>query len=63
MTVNEFIKELQSLKPDLRNKEVFIKTENGLFMRPKIKYYLYPEFWIPFEISDRTVKGIVLEEE
>jgi hypothetical protein len=40
MTVNDFIKELQAIRPDLREKEVIIIASNGLQFEPKLKQQL-----------------------
>ena len=40
MTINDFIKDLQKLKPELRQLEVFVKTENGNLVKPKAKVLL-----------------------
>ncbi len=39
-TINDLIKELQSLKPELRELPVKIKAENGLLFEPKAKILL-----------------------
>lgn len=36
-TVNDFIKELQNLKPELRSKPLKIIAPNGLKFEPKVK--------------------------
>lgn len=40
MTVNQFIKELESLKSELRKKQVVIIAPNGLEFDPMIKQQL-----------------------
>ncbi len=39
-TVNDFIKELQSLNEAFRNKPIVIYTPNGVFAKPVIKQLL-----------------------
>lgn len=39
-TVNDFIKELQSLNETYRNKPIVIKTPNGEYHKPEIKQLL-----------------------
>ena len=42
-TVNDFIKELEQLKPELKNKPIFIQAPNGIYFEPTIKAKLkYP---------------------
>ena len=36
-TINDFIKELQSLKPSLRELPIKIEASNGILFEPKIK--------------------------
>jgi hypothetical protein len=36
-TINDLIKDLQALKPELRELPVKIKAENGLLFEPKVK--------------------------
>jgi len=40
MTVNDFIRELQSLQPKLREKEIVIMMPNGILVEPKAKMVL-----------------------
>jgi len=40
MTINDLIKDLQNLKPELKDLEVVIKTENGNLVEPKAKVLL-----------------------
>lgn len=40
MTIDDLIKDLQSLKPELRKLPVKIKAENGLLFEPKVKVLL-----------------------
>jgi hypothetical protein len=40
MTVNEFIKKLESLQPKLRDKEIVIGCPNGLTVEPSVKMLL-----------------------
>lgn len=37
MTVNEFIKRLQQIHPNKRDKEVVVLTPNGMLVEPVIK--------------------------
>ena len=39
-TVNDFIKELQAMRPDLRELPVVIRAENGLLLEPWAKIQL-----------------------
>ena len=34
------IKGLQELKPELRKKQIYIKSENGLLLKPELKFIL-----------------------
>ncbi len=47
-TVNDLIKELSSLKPELRKLPVCIKAENGMLLEPEIKK-LFSKEACPFE--------------
>ncbi|MHA1757371.1 MAG: hypothetical protein ACTSVV_11415 [Promethearchaeota archaeon] len=38
--LDKFIKELQRIKKELKNKEIVIKAENGLLLPPEIKFIL-----------------------
>ena len=40
ITVNDFIKHLQGLKPELRGLPLVIKTENGMIQEPCAKVLL-----------------------
>ena len=40
MTINDLIKDLQNLKPSLRELPVKIQAENGLLFEPKAKVLL-----------------------
>lgn len=40
MTIDDLIKDLQKLKPELRKLPVKIKAENGLLFEPKAKVLL-----------------------
>jgi hypothetical protein len=40
MTIDDLIKDLQSLKPELRRLPVKIQAENGLLFEPKAKILL-----------------------
>ena len=40
MTVNEFIKKLQSYNKDLKEKHIQIQAPNGIIMNPEIKLVL-----------------------
>lgn len=40
MTINDLIKDLQNLKPNLRELPVKIQAENGLLFEPKVKVLL-----------------------
>ena len=40
MTINDLIKDLQNLKPSLRELPVKIRAENGLLFEPKVKVLL-----------------------
>lgn len=44
MTVDEFIVELQRLRPDLRSKEIVITCPNGLQVNPVIKQGLIDQY-------------------
>lgn len=44
MTVDDFIKELQSLKADLRDKDIVITAPNGLQFEPKVKQQLIDQY-------------------
>lgn len=39
-TINDLIKELQALKPELRELPVKVRAENGLLFEPKAKILL-----------------------
>jgi hypothetical protein len=52
MTVNDFIKILQKLKPSLLEGEVLISCPNGLLVEPKIKMLFNPETG---EIETKTI--------
>ena len=39
-TINDLIKELQALKPELRDLPVKVRAENGLLFEPKAKILL-----------------------
>lgn len=43
-TVNEFIQELQAIRPDLREKPIKISAPNGILFEPKIKMLLEEHF-------------------
>lgn len=61
MTVNDFIKNLQNLKPELREKEIVILCSNGLMVEPKIKQQPID----PYNIfgGSENVKNIVISSE
>jgi hypothetical protein len=40
MKVSDLIKSLQSLKPELQYKDIFIIAKNGLLVSPEIKFSL-----------------------
>jgi len=44
MTVDEFIKELNQLKPALRAKDIVITAPNGLQFEPKVKQQLIDQY-------------------
>ena len=43
MTINDFIIELSLIKPELREKDVFVRAENGLLLTPCAKFILKNE--------------------
>lgn len=43
MTVNKFIKLLEELQPKLREKEIVIRSPNGLIVNPSVKMLLDDE--------------------
>lgn len=55
-TVNDLIKELQALKPSLREKPVIVFAPNGEMFEAKAKQYVEN----PADIFDDDVKGIVI---
>ncbi len=44
MTVNEFIKNLQSYRKDLREKHIQIQAPNGIMMNPEVKFVLVDQY-------------------
>lgn len=38
MKLKDFIKQLSEIKPELQEKEIVIKAENGLLFEPKVKF-------------------------
>jgi hypothetical protein len=40
MTINDLIKDLQNIKPSLRELPIKIQAENGLLFEPKVKVLL-----------------------
>jgi hypothetical protein len=59
MTVDDLIKQLESLKPELRKKEVKVLAENGELVTPEIKTILKEPHNI-WDKSDDNVSGIYL---
>ena len=57
MTVNDFIKELQSLQPKLRDKDIVITCPNGLQVEPKVKMQLIE---MRFDGGVENVKNMVI---
>jgi hypothetical protein len=58
MTIDDFIKELQRLKPELRAKNVVITAPNGLQFAPKVKQQLidqYNVFGGPENVKDMVI--------
>ena len=44
MTINEFIKQLQSYKKELREKHIQIQAPNGIMMNPEVKFVLVNQY-------------------
>jgi len=61
MTVNEFIKQLENLKPSLREGEIFLVASNGILFEPKAKTLLN-EGYYPFDnVEDKIkIKGTII---
>ena len=59
MTVNEFIKHLERLKPSLREGEIFIGTPNGMAVSPNTKILLN-DGYCPWDDVDEKVKGTII---
>lgn len=58
MTINDFIKDLQRLNPELRAKKIVITAPNGLQFSPKVKMQLIDEYNVFGGIEN--VKDMVL---
>jgi hypothetical protein len=58
MTVDELIKELQMLQPELRAKNIVITAPNGLQFEPKVKRQLISQYNVMGGIEN--VKNMVL---
>ena len=59
ITVKEFIKQLQDLKPELSDTKIKIIAENGLFLTPVIRLKLKDEV-DTFNTSAENVESVVL---
>lgn len=54
-TVNDFIKELQNLRPEIKDKPIFIQAPNGLSFEPQLRFVLKE----PLDFS--TVKEVYID--
>lgn len=57
MTINDLIVELSSMKPSLREKEIFVISPNGLKFEPKIKRLLKDNL---FSFDDDATECMVI---
>jgi len=57
-TINDLIKELSNLKSELKEKPVFIISENGQLFPPDIKFLLKDK--MNFDKNKENVKSIIL---
>ena len=60
MTVRQFISELESIKEELKNKDIVLEAPNELLFTPAVKYKKYPGHKHNFELSDKTVEQVVI---
>ena len=61
MTVRDFAQELLKIKPELQDKEVKIKAENGLMLPARILYQI-KDFGINWDITKENIEYIVIGE-
>ena len=55
MTVNEYIKELEKLRPDLKELEIVITAPNGLQFPPQIKQQLNKDYDISSGVKNMII--------
>ena len=59
MTLEKYIKELQAIKDELKNKEVLVKQENGLHFEPEIKFKMKDPFNVG--LTKENVTAIIIQ--
>ena len=59
MTLEQFIRNLQNIKDELKQSDVVVIAENGLELTPKIKFKLKDKHKIS-ELSKENVESIVI---
>lgn len=57
-TLREFIKQISNVKEELLDKEIIIIGENGLELRPIIKYI--PNDNLPFDFDSKCIDKILI---
>lgn len=58
-TLKRLALEMQSVKKELQNMEVFVRAENGILMSPKIKFETKDKG--SMDLTKKNVRYIVLE--
>ena len=53
MKLKEFIKQLETVKDELQDKDVFIIAKNGIMISPEIKFSLRN-----YDLLDKTKKNV-----
>lgn len=61
MTVNELIKKLQALRPDLREKEVRVECPNGLLVSPRIRFELVNQYSFEDRFGTENVESVMID--
>lgn len=62
MTLREFIKDISAVKPELMDKEIFIQTENGLLMTPRLKFARDLKTSNFLDVTSESVQKIIITE-
>ena len=58
MTIKEFIEEISLIKPSLQDKEIVIKTPNGMLVEPKVRFIMKDEY--DLQIDAEHVDKIII---